>query len=54
MVSMHRVDFSLLGCGWGGGGGKRLLKRILLNVISNKKSCHKQSAFLKSEHSDSV
>ena len=50
MVSMHRVDFSLLG--WGEGGS--LLKRILLNAISNKKSCPKQNAFLKSEHSDSV
>lgn len=48
---MHLVDFSLLS--WKK-KKKNLLKRILLNAISNKKSCHKQSAFLKSEHLDSV
>lgn len=39
------------------GKEKCLLKRILLNAISNynnKKSCHKQSASLMPEESDSV
>lgn len=48
---MHLVDFSLLN--WKK-KKENLLERILLNAISNKNSCHKQSAFLKSELSGSV
>lgn len=51
---MHLIDFSLLIWERKKKKKKGLLKRILLNAISKKKSCHNQSALLKLEPSDSV